>query len=774
MRRASAEGLPWDEVEIATTDPDTYGIALDALCQRVDMRATMLHGIPITRTRLGRALERWLNWLDGDLPASILREALEAGDTRPSNSGASAAVLARELRRLRIGWGLTRYQQAARDLEQQSVSPSVRRYEDESDEEFGQRTERRRRIAVALHDFVQDLLVCLPETSGDGTEQGRYSCGDLAAATLRWTRLLSVDDGPESLTLDRLRSRLEQLVKVGGPPSEMAIAVASLRESLADLRAWPAQTSDRKPWSANGGMVHLTDIRHAGITGRRRIFVVGLDARRASSGRRSDPLLTDELRTQLGGNRLPTLDDRRNESAFALASALAALRGRVTLSYAVSDGGDRPEASPAPVLLQSLRLMRADPSLSYRELRAELSPPISAVPTPTSLGKPAPLDRRDVWLDTVAKGSLLLDARNLAREGFPGLSGGLLAAERSQAPEANEYHGVIARAAAAFDPLCTPGREMSPSELEKLAVCPLQWFYVYGLALKPPHDPEYDPDRWLDAMQRGSLLHDVYQSFVTEYRGRQSDIQAPEARDHILRMVDVAIAEYREIVPVPGDSVFAAEADELRSAAMTFLEMERELGRNGDGAEWLDVEFAFGRLTKPAAYRLVDGRELRVRGRADRVDRLTNGTLRVVDYKTGSTWAYKKDSKVGPFRGGRQLQPTVYAAVIQSLLGADVSSFEYRFPTAKGVGQITSYPAVDLQIGQSIVSDYIGLVRSGQFIPTNDSSDCKYCDASQICRVGRDDDGWVEVSPRAAWAKANGETIEAYSIMRKHRLPPVK
>jgi hypothetical protein len=79
-RRVLSEGLQWDEVEIVATDPDTYGIALDALAQQCGIRVSMLRGVPLAQTRLGRALEHWLVWLRDGLPADLLRESLEAGE----------------------------------------------------------------------------------------------------------------------------------------------------------------------------------------------------------------------------------------------------------------------------------------------------------------------------------------------------------------------------------------------------------------------------------------------------------------------------------------------------------------------------------------------------------------------------------------------------------------------------------------------------------------------------------------------------------------------
>jgi hypothetical protein len=87
LRRAAEEGWRNDQVELVTTDPDAHGVALDALCHTTHARATMLQGIPLLRTRVGRALGRWLAWLEEGLPVDRIREALEAGDfVRPSRA----------------------------------------------------------------------------------------------------------------------------------------------------------------------------------------------------------------------------------------------------------------------------------------------------------------------------------------------------------------------------------------------------------------------------------------------------------------------------------------------------------------------------------------------------------------------------------------------------------------------------------------------------------------------------------------------------------------
>ncbi|MBA3656179.1 MAG: hypothetical protein H0W69_02370, partial [Gemmatimonadaceae bacterium] len=129
FRRIIAEDIRFDDVELVATDVDTYGIALDALCQQLNISATMYEGVPLGRTRLGRALDRWIRWLSEGLPADILRQALEAGELG-TGGNVPSADLARELRSLNIGWGRNRYDAAIKSLKDaQRAAPTRRREE---------------------------------------------------------------------------------------------------------------------------------------------------------------------------------------------------------------------------------------------------------------------------------------------------------------------------------------------------------------------------------------------------------------------------------------------------------------------------------------------------------------------------------------------------------------------------------------------------------------------------------------------------------------------
>jgi hypothetical protein len=770
FRRVLAEQLRWDDVEIVATDTDTYGIALDALCQQIGVGATMLQGIPLSRTRIGRALDRWLGWISDGLPADMLRQALEAGELESPGSEVPSTALARELRALGIGWGRERFDAALAELKRGARVASMKQREDESDDDFMARRGLRERTSGALARLLGEVLAATPAVPERGaTRPVRSSCTALAKATLGYMALCPIHGQAEEKTMERLRTRLDALAEVEAEETSFSSALAELREGLGDLRAWPLMTSERKPWSAAGGMPHLTTVSHAGTTGRPRVFVVGFDADRTGGGGRQDPLLPDAVRRAVDGGRLATSGEARDESMRLLSRALASLRGRVTLSYATSGSLDGREGSPSPLMLQAWRKSKSDATLSYEQLRHALRPPVSAVPLRNGDGVRSGvtcLDARDVWLDALADGALMLDGTSTVRDAFPVLAAGLDAYDMANGDVLTAFHGLIPAAGPVLDPTTRLDREISPSALETLAKCPLSWFYRYGLSLFPSDDPEYDETRWLDALQRGSLLHEVFETFTREFVARQDALSDPDARSRMDAIALAAVAKWRSMVPPPAETVFDAEQSEILRAARAFLQMERDRRAAGDTGRWLRFELGFGRGDPAGPYELVDGRTLLTHGRADRVDEMPDGSLRVIDYKTGGATFYGKKKDGGAFAGGRHLQPAIYVAAVSALTGKPVSSFEYRFPTERGGNETVAYTRDELLGVRNIVSSLLAHVKDGEFIPTTDAKDCGYCNYQEICRASREKFGTK--SPRAAWAKEHS-ALPQYKVMIERR-----
>lgn len=761
LRRALAEGWRWDEVELAATDPDAYGIALDAVCRQLNLGYSALHGLPLGRTRVGRALDRWLSWVGDGLPADALREALEAGDLSDPSRGPAPTALARMLRSLEIGWGRDRYAAAAARLRAPSFADGLYRREDEDDQSYAARAAARRDTARRLADLIERLLALVPDVPERGSDRAVVtSLPALAGATLEYLELVPLHGAEgEPQTLERLRARLTALAALPDEPVRFTLALAQLRDALSDLRAWTALSDDRKPWSPAGGRPHLTDLAHAGLSGRPRTFVLGLDADRTGGSAVQDPILTDPVRRALESDGVPPAGVRRQERAWWTARAMARLRGTVTLSFAAAgDDGER-ATGPAHLLLQALRLVRRDASLTYDDLREALGAPACAVPDAPERA----LDARDVWLAAIGAEPLLLDGEGRVREAWPQLAAALRARDVKDGAELTAHHGLVP-AAAGLDPRAT-GRPISPTALELLGRCPMAWFYKYGLRVRPPSDPEYDPERWLDAMERGSLLHSLYERTGAAFYGRQEDLAGDAARERVLAIADELLAEWRDAVPPPSEAVYESEAREIRESALAFLAAEREAAR---GARWHAFELDLADPA-PTAITLPDGQTVRITGKVDRVDARTDGSLLVIDFKTGKPASYVQGKNDGPFKGGRLLQAMVYAAAVEARGLGSVHGFEYRFPTPRGENQVVAYGPAELAAGSGILPTLLDHIARGEFIATNDHADCGFCDYQAVCRAERGQ--YATTSPRAEWAATHGPGHEAYRPMIARRAP---
>ena len=760
LRRALGAGAAWDQVEIITTDPDTYGVALDAVATQCGIPYSFLTGHALSLTRVGRAVERWLDWLGDGLPADLVREALEAGELSVPDSGVAATVLARTFRSLGIGWGRARYEDALRRLRDPGYARARGPRDGEEAEAYEARVARMHVSVEALADLLERLLALTPEVPERGTDrQVRTSVDALAEATLAWLELLPLHGEVEQRTASRLRNRILQLASLHADETSFGAALAELRDGLSDLRAWTEASDHRKPWSSNGGAVHLTDIVHGGLTDRPFTFVVGLDADRVAGPRVQDAMLSDESRVAIDPAELPTTAVRREERTRLISRMMARLHGHVTLSYSVT-GPDAAVVGPAHQLLEAFRSVEGDPTLDYEALRTSLGVPACAVPVGCE-----PLDAREVWFASLVDGPLLLDGEAQVREAFVSLDHGLRAAAEREGADLTGHHGLIAAAAGAFDPR-KAARPLSASSLELLAKCPLAWFYSYGLGVKPPDDPEYDPEQWLDAMERGRLLHELFERFARSYAKRQGDIAEAAAEKAMAQLADEILGEWRETVPPPSEAVYESDAAEIRQSARAFLQAEREALANGTSGKWLEFELRFGH-DSVVELKLGEG-ALPVHGFIDRVDQLPDGRLGVIDYKTGRSSRYRQDDRLGPFNAGRNLQAAVYAAGAEAKLEAEVATFEYRFPTVRGESESVVYGTADFAAAASIIDGLLTHIMKGEYVPTTECDDCKYCDYGPVCRVSLNRFGKVD-SIRARWAAESAAAIPAYQAMLARR-----
>lgn len=762
LRRAVAAGLRWDEVEIVTTDAAAYGVALDGLARRLGIPVTHAAGLPLNRTRPGRAVSAYLEWVQRGFPADVLRRMLERGDIVPPDTAVSGVGLARRLRSLRIGRGRERYEPALARREAALNLPQAPD-DERTPEQFTEDRAAERAGIAALAAVVRPLLAATPDVS-DGGEFVRVVPADLARGAIALLDRVAARDAVERAARSQLLTRLRRVAQTITRPATMQAAAAVLLDGLSD-RVPATGVGGAAPWTAAGGHLHLSDLDHGGYTCRPATFVVGVDAARFPGAGGSDALLVDDDRRRLNTGHEPVLPlsaERIAERRHAFAALAARLRGRVTFSYATWDAVEGRAVAPAAELLQVHRLLSGDATADYEALHDAVSPPASAVPRGSSL-----LDAADVWLHALAHDADAAGSRGALRRGvtavcdaYPHLAAGVRAWKtRRRSPVPTPYHGLI-EPRPELDPRRT-SRVVSSTQLQTLGACPHRYLLRYVLRVRAPDDPSPSPEHWLPPGDRGVLMHAVFERALREAEHEGTNIDGDDFENLVLGIVDAEAAAARELLPPPGEAMVALELERLREDARAFIAMVRE-----DGLRSIALERRFGRAgAEPVDVPLPDGGMLRLAGVIDRVDRLDDGTLVVIDYKTGSSLRY--GGSTGAFDGGRRLQHVLYAAAAERLFDATVTRAEYHFPTRRSENHRARYHRQQLRDGLGLVTELLDLAGHGWFVPTNDAEDCRNCDYKAACRVRTDDYGKV-ASPLAEWSReAHGDAPDLLRRLRR-------
>jgi ATP-dependent helicase/nuclease subunit B len=759
LRRGVEDGLRLDQVEIVATDPEAYGAVLHLLSERLGVPATYAVGLPLDRTRTGRVVRAYLEWIEEGFQAHVIRRLLEAGDLRPVRARRHhpAASLARRFRALRIGWGRKRYRtqirQALAGVDR--LVPGKR----ESEEAFHRRLEANRSELEALRSILFPTLKQTPSVPDRMSEDAkRVSPAELARGLRTFLRRVPKGVGPEANAREEVERILERVEATLVRRTEFAAAVTVLRRHLTvRVRSGAFGSEDElSAWSSAGGRVHLTDLEHGGFVGREATFVVGMDADRVPGFEGQDPVLLDSDRRLLGSG-LPTSSELMRERVFRFASFFSRLRGMVTLSYSAWDPTEARSLAPSPVLLQALRLARGDATLKFKHLDAALGRVICAVPETDRV----PLDSDDIWMAEIGADGVMRSGVDEVSAAFPRLAAGSPARRTLRLGTPGPPHGVIEPRPELLDPRKNPALVVSASRLEALGSCPLRYLQSAVLALRPPDDPEFDPDRWLDPMRRGSLLHDVFEETLRRARERGLGLDEDGFETLGLELLDQHLQRIRNECPVPGEGTLSRESSALKQDVRSFVHMVRRTG-----APWVALELEFGLREDEPVVIETEGGELRLRGAIDRIDEDLGG-VHVIDYKTGVA---RDVAGTGVFNGGRRLQHALYALAAEARLGGEVATGQYHHPTLRGQHRRLVFNRLEQAGVRTLLGLMLDGVSDGSFVPTEHSDDCRFCDFARVCRVRRVGYGKLD-APLADWSQEhlNAGLWPAFASLKRAR-----
>ena len=463
-----------------------------------------------------------------------------------------------------------------------------------------------------------------------------------------------------------------------------------------------------------------------------------------------DPLLPDVLRLGLGdGTTLSTSRSSLRDEQRLFLTALATGNRRY-LSYSRTDSSAQRGQHPSPWLLDAATALNGGQRVTSQELTKLSVPWLSIVESPEhALQDTAAIgaaDGHDFDLSSIAeerRAGGRLYRHPLARGTNP-LARAVSMEQARWAAALTPWDGYVGSMTGTSDRLSRAATAvMSPTRLQRWAVCPAQFFLGDVLSLSALETPE--EVMIISPLEKGKLVHTILERFVKEaedpLRGKP---WPPGSTDRLLAIADEEF-EKAESNGVTGRAqLWEAEKTDILRDLEIFIDKDAEW-RAERGVIPKEVEWEFGFDSDPVSLSLPDGSQVRFRGMIDRVDVDEDGsTVVVIDYKTGSSYSYR-DMKDDPLGEGKHLQLPVYAHVVRTALVPDAAvDAEYWFVSSKGKFERRTVPLKDVEEEfKSTVQTIVAGIREGVF-PANPGgpgmdgpANCTYCDFNRLCPTDR-------------------------------------
>ena len=314
----------------------------------------------------------------------------------------------------------------------------------------------------------------------------------------------------------------------------------------------------------------------------------------------------------------------------------------------------------------------------------------------------------------------------------------------------------IAKSDEVFEKLLrfTRDKTLSPTAFSTYVKCPLKFYFNVVERLRPEDELEES----VDNMTFGNIFHEAADLFYSQIKGDAAPatrLEELRKRGEVERCVDRAIAK---VYFGDDDGVLRHE---LGGELMIIRNIVREyLGSNLLNYDTKNCDFVVAetesdlKMTQPID---VCGEMFNVllAGRADRIDSLNNGLMRVIDYKTGKERlsyngvealfhgepiATKRESNIIntllysmmlSHERGRDVRPELYyvgAMVRDNYSSRFVETIERKSRTLEAFSEVAE--DFEAEVKETLREMFN---RSIPFKQCQDSSACKYCDYQTIC-----------------------------------------
>lgn len=576
---------------------------------------------------------------------------------------------------------------------------------------------------------IVDLLGALPQSAAWG--EWLDALNELALRAI---------DAPEPIL--SVLAQLEIVRSVG--PVGLKDVLGVLRDRLGELSVPSA--------AAPAGCVWVASVEEARGRVFDVVFVPGLAEKLFPQRVVEDPLLSDEQR-ELISPELETQLGRIASERSALALAVGAAKERVVLSYPRFESDKARPRVPSFYALEAIRAAEGRlPGFAELARRADEA-------SQTRMGWPAPrhaADAIDVAEYDLAQLQRLLKGSKKDSDGAAhyllrassALRRALQFRARRWHPKWHYVDGLVEPNSLAREALSARHRQLlergfAVTGLEKYAACPYRFYLSTIAGLRPRREATAIEE--MNPATRGLLIHELLRTAGEKLNqgGFFSDETSfSDAKRELMRSVNDEAAKWRDKLAPAIPRVWDDAIADIGADLAHWLQLTRESG-------WHPVAFehAFGAgdlrtSDKKAPVLLECG--LPLHGMIDAVER-AGSQLRATDYKTGAPPESGSEIVVG---GGRHLQPTLYALVLEQLYpDQEVTGGNAFFCTSKGQFLRSEVPLGERarQAAHAVHGTIQAAFELGFFPAAPAEKACDNCDFRRICgpyereRVARKD-----------------------------------
>lgn len=279
-----------------------------------------------------------------------------------------------------------------------------------------------------------------------------------------------------------------------------------------------------------------------------------------------------------------------------------------------------------------------------------------------------------------------------------------------------------------------PAYLWSVTRLNTYITCPFRFAAAYVLNLSP----RIEPEDGLQTVGRGRIYHDILAHAGNEWIAQQIPFTEEHADDilqALQRAADTILANAPSRYSFTPDHLWEWEQTDIRRRLEQALRKIMQTG--GDWSAYRPMAVERGFALRPGSVPLklsTPHGDVLVIGRIDRIDQRDDGTLAVIDYKSGSSTRRLKDTL-----SGNDVQLPIYVLAVEQVLmpGHTVERTSFLHlgsgvfsPPLTGTTREQALDAMHERVAETVAN-----VRTGLF-PVRPRSNCPTgCEFASICRL---------------------------------------